>query len=560
MFHFLHPLLPPPQRPGNLLEACRAHPGRTALAALALLVVLAIALVDVLAAKPLRHWAERAINAHLQGYQVKIAGLRLHTWRLGLTLEHMTLVQNRHPDPPVADIEALDFSLLWRALRHFKLAGDLTLEHPALHINLPQIKEEIRSKVSLRDQGWQGAVESIYPFKLDRVAIQDGSLLYLADDTASKPIRLTRAFMVASNVRNIAVTRGTYPSPVSLEAVLFDTGRIQFQGAADFLRKPYAAVKGKVRLDQVPFDRLAPIARDYQVKATGGVLSLEGAMESTPEAQTVHLAKVLVQGLNVDYVTSLGTQALEAEHARQVVKLAQRVHDKPHMLLQVDHLRLTQCQFGFVNEKVAPPYRLFISDGSLALENLSNQAAQGRTEFKGRGAFMGRGRMVVSGAVGSTEAPVDFAVQLHLDDAHLPDLNDFLLASAGVDVAEGQLSVYAELTVRKGRLDGYFKPLIKDLKVYDRRKDQGKPFGRRVEMHVLQALAGFFKNRRTRAVATVTHLSGPISGPKVGEWEAIRKLIGNGLFSAIRPGFLEKPAAETVAKPGAPQAAEGPGR
>ena len=272
-------------------------------------------------------------------------------------------------------------------------------------------------------------------------------------------------------------------------------------------------------------------------------------MESTPEAQSVRLAEVLVKDLNVDYVTSLRTQALEAEHARQVIQLEHRVHNKPHMLLQVDHLRLANCQFGFVDEKAALPYRLFISDGSLDMENLSNQVAQGLTGFKARGAFMGSGHLEVSGAVRSTVTPVDFAVQLHLEDANLPDLNGFLLANAGVDVAEGRFSAYAELTAKNGRLDGYFKPLVKDLKVYDRRKDQGKPFGKRVELHLLQGLAGLFRNHRTREVATVAHLSGPIDDPKVGEWEAIRKLIGNGLFNAIRPGFLEKREAGPVAKP-----------
>jgi hypothetical protein len=124
-----------------------------------------------------------------------------------------------------------------------------------------------------------------------------------------------------------------------------------------------------------------------------------------------------------------------------------------------------------------------------------------------------------------------------------------LKAYAGMDVAEGQFSVYTELTVKNGRVEGYVKPLIKNLKIYDRQKDQEKPFGQRVKLHVYQFFATLFKNHSSRAVATVVRISGPTGEPKASQWEAIRKLIGNGLSRAILPGFLATPKAEELAKP-----------
>ena len=533
----------------RFLFTCRANRGKTAFAGLALFVVLAFGLADTLLAGPMRNWAERMMNSKLNGYTVQIARVRPHLWRLAFELDDVVLVQNTHPDPPVANFGALKFSMVWGELLHFKVAGDLTIERPALHINLTQIEEEANSHVSLKDRGWQSAVESIFPIKLDRVKIQDGSLLYLSSGTASKPLHLTKVFMVANNVRNIAAAKGTYPSPVTLEGVLFDTGNIWFKGAADFLREPHAAAHGEIRLDHVPLDRLNPLAQDYQLKTTGGFLSVKGSLKYTPEVQTAHLTDVLFENLKVDYVTSKATAAMEKEHAKQAVKLAKSVRNAPQLLLKVDTLRLTNSQIGFVNEATKPPYRLFISNVNLGLENLSNQADQGRSAFHARGAFMGSGTTVVSGGFRSTASPADFDVHLKLDDAKLPDLNGFLNAHAGVDVAEGLFSVYTELTVKNGRVDGYIKPLIKNLKIYDRQKDKGKPFGKRVEMHVLQFLANLFKNHSTKAVATVTRISGSTSDPKVSEWEAIRKLIGNGLSHGILPGFLDKPKAVDPPKP-----------
>jgi uncharacterized protein involved in outer membrane biogenesis len=246
--------------------------------------------VDNLLAEPMRSWAERSMNAKLNGYQLRIGRADPHLWRLAFDLDEVVLSQNTHPEPPVADFSALKFSLQLGPLLRLKVAGDLTVMRPALHIDLTQIQEEVQTYTTLKARGWQSAVEAVFPFKLDRVQVQDGSLLYLSSSTASKPLRLTKVFMVAKNVCNKAVSTRIYPSPVTLEGVLFDEGKVHFTGAADFLREPYVAAQGEIRLERVPLDRLSPLAEDYQFQTTGGFLSLKGAVEYTPEGQMAHLS------------------------------------------------------------------------------------------------------------------------------------------------------------------------------------------------------------------------------------------------------------------------------
>jgi hypothetical protein len=531
------------------LKAGRAHWGKSIFAGLACLAVIALFSLDALIAGPMRNWAERTMNSHLTGYTVRIGRVRPHLWRLAFDLDDLVLMQNTHPDPPVANFGALQFSTLFGELLRFKVAGNLTIVRPALHINLTQIQEEASSHVGLKGRGWQRAVESIFPIKLDRVKIQDGSLLYLSGGTASKPIQLTKVFMVAKNVRNIAAEKSTYPSPVTLEGVLFDTGKVGFKGAADFLNEPYVSAKGEIRLDQVPLDRLTPLAQKYQLKTTGGLLSLNGSVEYTPEAQMAHLSEVNIENLRLDYVTSKATKSVEKEHAKQAVKLAEQVRNAPLLILVVDSLKLKNSQLGFENQGTIPPYRVFLSGLSLDLENMSNQVSEETSAFHAHGAFMGSGTTVLKGKFRSAARPADFDVHLEVEDAKLPDLNSLLKAHAGIDVAEGQFSIYTELTVKNGTVEGYIKPLIKNLKIYDRQKDAEKPFKQRVKMHVMQFLANLFKNHATHAVATEAHISGSTHQPKVAEWEVIRRLVANGFFHAVLPGFLDKPRELKPAKP-----------
>ena len=540
-----------PGRWRRFLNLCRAHPAKGLLGGLALLVLVGLFCVDTLLAGPMQRWAERTMNANLKGYTVHIGRVRPHLWRFAFDLDDLALMQDTHPDPPVANFGALQFSLQLRELLRLKVAGNLTIVRPALHIDLTQIETEVSSHVSLKERGWQSAVEAIFPFKLDRVKVQDGSVLYLSGGTASKPIQLTKVFMVAQNVRNIAVSKSTFPSPVTLQGVLFDSGKVWFKGAADFLREPYVAAQGEVRLEQVPLDRLSPLAQDYQLITSGGFLSLAGAVEVTPEVHLAHLTEVNFENLRVDYVTSQATKAVEMKHARQAIELAKRVRNAPKLWLEVDSVKLKNSQIGFENKGTTPPYRVFVSRLSLDLEHLSNQAGHETSLFHAQGAFMGSGATTLQGKVQSSAKPADFEVHLEVQDAKLPELNGLLQAHAGVDVAEGLFSVYTEIRVKNGQVEGYLKPLIKNLKIYDRQKDKEKPFGKRVEMHVLQFLAYLFRNHSSQAVATVVRLSGPTGGPKTNEWEVIRKLIGNGLSHAILPGFQGKPK-----EPGPPKAAQ----
>lgn len=555
----LPPSGPPSRWAGRLLKAGRTHRLKVGFWALILGVAVLMWFADALLAGPMRTWSERVMNSKLNGYTVRIAKVRPHIWRMALDLDNVVLTQNTHPTPAVADFGSLQFSLVWRELLRFKAAGNLTIERPALHINLAQIQEEARSHVSLKDRGWQSAVESIFPIKLDRVKVKDGSVLYLSGGTESKPLQLTRIYMEAQNIRNAAAALGTFPSPVKLEGVLFDAGKVWFKGSADFLRKPYIGAQGEVRLEHVPLDRLNPLAQEYQLRTKGGFLSVNGMVEYTPEGQVAQLTDVLFEGLQVDYVTSKATKAIEKQHGKEAVKVAKTVRNAPRLRLKVETLRLTNSQIGFVNEAAKPGYRLFMSDVNLRLENLSNHADQGRSMFQGQGTFMGSGRTAISGGFRPTAIPADFDAHLKLDDAKLPDLNRFLKAYTGVDVASGLFSVYAEITVKDGQVHGYLKPLLKQLKIYDKQKDKDKPFLKRVEMHALQFLAYVFKNRASQDVATVIRISGSTADPQASEWEVIRKLFGNGFSRAILPGFLTKPEVKPTPPPPEPKAAKPPG-
>lgn len=501
---------------------------------------LALAFVDLLIAKPLRAWGEKTMNSQLKGYTVRLDRWDTHVWRFAMELRGLTIVQNAHPEVPVADIGALEFSISWRALLRLRLLGDLTIQQPKLRIDLAQLQQEAKSDVKLEDRGWQSAIQAIYPLKLQELRIHEGSLSYASADPEALPLRLTKLEFSAKDLRNVQSKKGAYPSPVRVEALLFETGTIRFDGAADFLAKPNAAFKGDLRIERVPLERLGTLAKVVQLRMKGGVLSAHGSVESSAESQTVHLQDVLLEGWKADYVTSVATKAAETKHAQAVAKAAKKVDNAPKMLLLVDRFRIVGSEVGFVNLTSNPHYRLFFSGFDLEMDNLSNQSSRGNGTFKASGDFMGSGRTEVHGGFRPDDKGADFDIQVEMRDTRLASLNDLLQAYAGFDVDRGRFSLFTEIAVKDQRITGYIKPLISDLRVFGNAKDHDKGFLQQGWERIVDGIAHLLKNDDRREVATVVRLSGKVSDPQANNFRVALGLVRNGFFDAILPGFLNQ--------------------
>jgi hypothetical protein len=116
-------------------------------------------------------------------------------------------------------------------------------------------------------------------------------------------------------------------------------------------------------------------------------------------------------------------------------------------------------------------------------------------------------------------------------------MNNLWRAYGNFDVVAGIFSFYSELKVRQGKIDGYVKPLFRDMKVYDRRQDKEKSVFRQLYEGLVGGLSSLLKNRPREEVATQVPISGDIESPQTSTWQTVLNLIQNAFFKAILPGF-----------------------
>ena len=156
------------------------------------------------------------------------------------------------------------------------------------------------------------------------------------------------------------------------------------------------------------------------------------------------------------------------------------------------------------------------------------------------GKFMGSGDGAVTARFRPEKKGPDFDVNLSLENTDLRTLNDVLRAYGKFDVAAGTFSLFSEIAVKDNRIEGYVKPLFRNVDVYDPVQDRDKSLGRKLYEKVVEGASKLLKNAPRKEVATVATISGPVEDVKAHTVEVVVKLLQNAFFKAILPGFDEQ--------------------
>jgi len=495
-----------------------------------------------LTGEALRRYVEREVNHRLTGYTARIGTLEIHPFLGSFELRNSIISQDANPNPPVASIDRLQTTLDWRALRHGRVVADILFERPKIHVDLTQVQTEATNEVALKDRGWQQALEAVaLDLEINRLRIVDGDVAYV-DRGPFKPLHLSRLNVTAENIRNIRSKDRVYPSDVHVESVVFDSGRLWLRGQADFLAEPHPGLLARFQLDRIELDYFKPLADRANLSVRNGTLTAAGSTEYAPKFKMAVLERVLVEELAVDYVHTPQTAGVESERAQSTAKAAQSVSNDPGVQLKIDQLNIVRSNVGLVNRAANPSYRVVLTNAELSAENLSNQRIQGDATVQLKGKLMGTGDTQVWAQFRPKTESGDMDLTVQVEDAAMASLSDLALAYGKFDVAAGAFSMYADLRVRDGTIDGYIKPVVRGLETS---RDAPASFREKLYEGLVDVGAKVLKNRPRREIVTVMDVSGRVDQPQISTWQVVRGLLGNAFIEALYPGF-ERDEGRTV--------------
>lgn len=509
----------------------------TAAAIVALLVL--VWALSYAADGPLTRSMQRAVNQRLKGYTASLQRAHFNPFDLSITLYEVGLVQNAHPDPPIARLPHVWADLEWMALLRGRVVAKFDFNEPVLYVDRTHFEREAKDPTPVKDHGWQEALEAVYPFKMNFFRVRNATVTYV-DRGGTRPLELKGLTIEARNVRNVHSRDREYPSTVHVETSVFDEGRAVLDGNADFMAAPHVTFKGDVTLDKIVLDYFAPVLERYHVTVRGGSLAAQGHVEYGRDFQTVHLKSLDVIDLDADYGFRPAAPKPEKVVAEKTKEAAEQVSNAPDTMLRADTMHVTG-RLGMINHGAAPPYRVFLSGIDLSVKNFSNHFSQGPATARMTGKFMGSGTTQVAATFRPEDKGPDFDLDVKIEDTDMRTMNQLLRAYGKFDVVSGFFSFYTQLKVRGQTVDGYVKPLFREVKAYDQRQDAEKSLFRKLYEKLVGGVSKILENRTPRGeVATKASIQGQVGGPggtKLSTGQALVNLVRNAFLRAILPGF-----------------------
>ena len=479
---------------------------------------------------------EANMNARLKDYHATLPHAHLQLLSFTLTLRDLTIEQLAHPRPPVAVFPIMRFQIHWKALLFGRVVANVLLWHPRFHIDEAQFATERKDPTPLRQKGWQDALQNAYPFNVNRFVVDNGEFVYVEADE-KKPLRLARLNLVSDNIRSIQEPNHPYPSWFRASAVISDRGKLSLEGRANYLLKPFPGIEARYTVTDVPLDAVTTASRHINILISGGTFASDGFIEYSPKVTNIDVHNVTFDAINVVYTHRLETQNAEAKRIGAAGKVVEKETNRRAVNIKVDALDIKHSRVAFDDQISKPPFNLFIADAGLKLRHLVNHGAQGPARLTLNGKFMGSGATNVAGTFLAAGQGPEFNLNIRIENTDMTSLNPLLRAYGRFDVAQGRFTLYSQLGVKDGNINGYLKPMFSDLEVYDYQKDKNKGVMGQAKQMLIGTAAHILKNRQTQKVAAQVNITGSLKKANVSAWEAFVEIVKNAFVKTILPGF-----------------------
>ena len=191
--------------------------------------LLGIAVVLVIVRALLPTLVQRYVNKTLNSipeYSGHVGDVDLNLWRGAYEIEDVSLVKSSGKVPvPLFSSPKVDLSVEWRQLWKGKFVGEIELQEPEINFVSAPTAEGKQGSV---DASWIDRVKDLFPLKLNRVTVHEGSVHY-RDFHSSPKVNLD-----LKEVEGVATNLTNRPTPgIELPAAVHANG--DMPGGGTFL-------------------------------------------------------------------------------------------------------------------------------------------------------------------------------------------------------------------------------------------------------------------------------------------------------------------------------------
>ena len=213
--------------------------------------------------------------------------------------------------------------------------------------------------------------------------------------------------------------------------------------------------------------------------------------------------------------------------------------------LKVDHLQIIRGKIAFYNPDSAPPIDLAIHDINGEARNLVNSRDLSKNlvaTFDASAQTAKQGTLTIASSLNPSTKKPTFDMDVQANDVALVNFENLLDTYAPFDLEAGTLELALEIASDDGYVEGYIKPILKDVTVFswkgDIEEDNDGFFEGMVEM-ASAFIAELFENQSKDQIATRIPIEGQLNEPDTALLPAIGAVIKNAFIAAMK-GDVEK--------------------
>ena len=166
------------------------------------------------------------------------------------------------------------------------------LRRPKIHVDRTHVVAEANDKVAVEDRGWQQALESIYPLKINEFVIRNGEITYIEDRTvapaARRPGPVRRQQHPQHPLARAHVSLRRADERPHLRIRRYVTRRRQRRLPRRALRRRERRAR---RSPTSRLDPFRPVVERYNLSIDKGRLSLTSNVEFSPKVKTADVSR-----------------------------------------------------------------------------------------------------------------------------------------------------------------------------------------------------------------------------------------------------------------------------
>lgn len=127
----------------------------------------------------------------------------------------------------------------------------------------------------------------------------------------------------------------------------------------------------------------------------------------------------------------------------------------------------------------------------------------------------------------------DFDYEMRFEGVNLKNLNPIMEHYTDMDFEKGRISIYSEMAMKDQQFEGYVKPLIEDMRIFNWKEDD-RSLGQWFKEFFGEGIQEVLENQPRQQFATKVPMSGTVEDVKTALWPTLINTLRNAYFNAFK--------------------------